>query len=83
MYEKQINYYLGTRCAECPFKKQCTPKKDGCFLQVREGLPRIDQQVSVNLEIHLVCIGHNQRKLYTRLNSISEEDTIFSAGELS
>lgn len=121
MYEKRINYYLGTRCAECPFKKQCTPKKERRFLQVREGLPRMDQQVSmnletetgreyrkqrsiqaegafgqikedfrytrlhrtgmenVNLEIHLVCIGHNLRKLYTRLNSIPEDEAIFSA----
>ena len=120
-YEKILGYYGGTKCAECPSKNMCSPKKDRRIISVRDGAAKVEREITrnletevgreyrkqrsiqaegafgqikedfrytrlhrigaenVNLEIHLVCIGYNFRKLYSRLNQDIEEDLIFSA----
>lgn len=80
--EREITLNLETEKG-IEFRKQRSIQVEGAFGQIKEDfrytrLHRTGKE-NVNLEIYLVCIGYNLRKLYTRLNPDEVEDLIFVA----
>lgn len=118
-YTKVKIKYMCRHCKECPFKEQCTPKKDYKYITKTAELERLQHEAEVRLnseagkearkqraiqaegtfgqikedyryirlrrrgkekvemELYLVAIGHNLRKMYKVLdmkNEMREED---------